>query len=52
MHWREFLKPHEAELLEAAEHNLKCAQETAEATRRLIRDRCRKRRDKEIKEAA
>ncbi len=43
MKYRAFLKPHEAELLEAVDHHLRSAQETASYTRHLIRKRCEKR---------
>ena len=40
---RAFMKPHELELIEAVEHNLRCAKETASYTRRLISQRAMQR---------
>jgi hypothetical protein len=41
MTWTAHAKPHEIELIEAMEYNYRAAKETAQYTRRLIRDRCR-----------
>lgn len=41
MMYRAFLKPHELELIEAVDHNLRCAKETASYTRKLIAQRAR-----------
>jgi hypothetical protein len=43
MKYRAFMKPHEIELLEAVNHHLRSAQETASYTRRLISQRAMKR---------
>jgi hypothetical protein len=43
MKYRAYLKPHEAELIEAVDFHLRAATETAQYTRKLIMDRCRHR---------
>lgn len=43
MKYRAYMKPHEAELLEAVDHHLRSARETAAYTRDLIGKRCRNR---------
>jgi hypothetical protein len=43
MKYRAYMKPHKAELIEAVEHHLRSAKETASYTRALIAKRCRNR---------
>ena len=43
MKYRAYAKPHELELIEAVDHHLRCAKETAGYTRALIFDRWHKR---------